>query len=77
MNSFKGKIEFKHVWFSYVGENWILKDVSFTIEPKQVVAFVGATGAGKTTILQLIVRNYEVQKGEILIDGINVNNIKI
>lgn len=77
INSFQGKIEFKHVWFSYVKDNWILKDVSFTIEPKQVVAFVGATGAGKTTILQLIVRNYEVQKGEILIDGINVNNIKI
>ena len=77
MTHFEGKIEFKNVWFAYVDENWILKDVSFTIEPKQVVAFVGATGAGKTTILQLIVRNYEVQKGEILIDGINVNNIKI
>ena len=74
---FEGKIEFKNVWFAYKDDNWILKDVSFTIEPKQVVAFVGATGAGKTTILQLIVRNYEVQKGEILIDGINVNNIKI
>ena len=77
MEHFEGKIEFKNVWFAYKDENWILKDVSFTIEPKQVVAFVGATGAGKTTILQLIVRNYEVQKGEILIDGINVNNIKI
>lgn len=77
MTHFEGKIEFKNVWFAYKDENWILKDVSFTIEPKQVVAFVGATGAGKTTILQLIVRNYEVQKGEILIDGINVNNIKI
>lgn len=77
MEHFEGKIEFKNVWFAYKDDNWILKDVSFTIEPKQVVAFVGATGAGKTTILQLIVRNYEVQKGEILIDGINVNNIKI
>ena len=77
INNFQGKIEFKNVWFAYKEDNWILKDVSFTIEPKQVVAFVGATGAGKTTILQLIVRNYEVQKGEILIDGINVNNIKI
>ena len=77
MTHFEGKIEFKNVWFAYKDENWILKDVSFTIEPKQVVAFVGATGAGKTTILQLIVRNYEIQKGEILIDGINVNNIKI
>ena len=77
LDHFEGKIEFKNVWFAYKDENWILKDVSFTIEPKQVVAFVGATGAGKTTILQLIVRNYEIQKGEILIDGINVNNIKI
>ena len=77
IENFEGKIEFKNVWFAYKDENWILKDVSFTVEPKQVVAFVGATGAGKTTILQLIVRNYEVQKGEILIDGINVNYIKI
>lgn len=77
MTHFEGKIEFKNVWFAYKKDQWILKDVSFTVEPKQVVAFVGATGAGKTTILQLIVRNYEVQKGEILIDGINVNNIKI
>lgn len=77
IDHFEGKIEFKNVWFAYVGENWILKDVSFTIEPKQTCAFVGATGAGKTTILSLIVRNYEIQKGEILIDGININNIKI
>ena len=77
MEKFEGKIEFKHVWFAYEEENWILKDVSFTIEPRQTVAFVGATGAGKTTILSLIVRNYEVQKGEILIDGININDIEI
>lgn len=77
IDHFEGKIEFKHVWFAYKDEEWILKDVSFVINPKQVVAFVGATGAGKTTILQLIVRNYEVQKGEILIDGINVNDIDI
>lgn len=77
ISNFQGKIEFKNVWFAYKNDNWILKDVSFVIEPKQVCAFVGATGSGKTTILQLIVRNYEVQKGEILIDGINVNNIKI
>ncbi|MBR2578138.1 MAG: ABC transporter ATP-binding protein [Erysipelotrichaceae bacterium] len=77
IEEFKGKIEFKHVWFAYSGENWILKDVSFTIEPKQTCAFVGATGAGKTTILSLIVRNYEIQKGEILIDGININDIRI
>lgn len=77
IDRFEGKIEFKNVWFAYKGEDWILKDVSFTIDPKQTCAFVGATGAGKTTILSLIVRNYEVQKGEILIDGINVNDIKI
>ncbi len=74
---FEGRIEFKHVWFAYEKENWILKDVSFTIEPRQTVAFVGATGAGKTTILSLIVRNYEIQKGEILIDGVNINDIEI
>ena len=77
LDHFDGNIEFKNVWFAYKEGEWILKDVSFKVQAKQVVAFVGATGAGKTTILQLIVRNYEVQKGEILIDGINVNNIKI
>ena len=77
IEKFKGKIEFKHVWFAYKDEDWILKDVSFVIKPKQTCAFVGATGAGKTTILSLIVRNYEVQKGEILIDDININDIKI
>ena len=75
IDSFDGKIEFKHVWFAY--QEWILKDVSFVIEPKQTVAFVGATGAGKTTILSLIVRNYQVQKGQILIDGIDINDIEI
>ncbi len=77
IDHFEGKIEFKNVWFAYKDDNWILKDVSFVIEPKQTCAFVGATGAGKTTILSLIVRNYEVQKGEILIDGININRIEI
>jgi len=77
IDKFEGKIEFKHVWFAYKDEHWILKDVSFTINPKQTCAFVGATGAGKTTILSLIVRNYEIQKGEILIDGININDIKL
>ena len=77
IDRFEGRIEFKNVWFAYNQEDWILKDVSFVIEPKQTCAFVGATGAGKTTILSLIVRNYEVQKGEILIDSINVKNIKI
>ena len=77
MDTFKGKIEFKNVWFAYEGEDWILRDVSFTIEPHQTVAFVGATGAGKTTILSLIVRNYTVQKGQILIDDVDINNIEI
>ena len=73
----KGEIEFMHVWFAYEEDNWILKDVSFHINPREVVAFVGATGSGKTTILQLIVRNYDIQKGEILLDGINIKNINI
>ncbi len=77
IDNFIGKIEFRHVWFAYEGEEWILKDVSFIIEPKQTVAFVGATGAGKTTILSLIVRNYQVQKGQILIDDIDINDIEI
>lgn len=77
IDHFEGKIEFDHVWFAYNEGNWILKDVSFTVEANQTVAFVGATGAGKTTILGLIVRNYEIQKGEIRIDGINIKKIKI
>ena len=77
LNDVEGKIEFKNVWFAYEKDNWILKNVSFTINPKETCAFVGATGAGKTTILQLIVRNYEIQQGDIFIDGINIKNIKI
>ena len=77
IESFKGEIEFKNVWFAYKEGEWVLKDVSFHVLPKQTVAFVGATGAGKTTILQLIVRNYDVNQGEILIDGINVKKIKL
>lgn len=73
----QGKIEFKNVWFAYNEDEWILKDVSFTIEAKQTVAFVGSTGSGKTTILSLICRNYDIQKGQILIDGIDIKNIKI
>ena len=74
---FNGDIEFKNVWFAYKENEWVLKNVSFHILPKQVVAFVGATGAGKTTILQLIVRNYDIQKGQILIDGHDIKDIKI
>lgn len=72
----KGEIEFKNVWFAYIDEEWILKDVSFKVNAKNSVAFVGATGAGKTTILALISRNYDIQKGQILIDGIDIRNIK-
>ena len=72
-----GNIEFKNVWFAYVENEWILKDVSFKINANECAAFVGATGAGKTTILSLITRNYDIQKGEILIDGINIKKIKI
>lgn len=73
----KGHIEFKNVWFSYVKDEWILRDVSFEVHPEDVIAFVGATGAGKSTILGLITRNYDIQKGEILIDGIPIKHIKI
>jgi len=73
----KGEIEFKNVWFAYQGEDWILKDVSFVVHPKETLAFVGATGSGKTTIMSLIVRNYDIQKGEILIDGVNVQQIQL
>ncbi|MGI6693404.1 MAG: ABC transporter ATP-binding protein [Limnochordia bacterium] len=69
MGQIQGRIEFKNVWFAYVGEEWVLRDVSFTVEPGQTVAFVGATGAGKTTIMSLLTRFYDIQKGQILIDG--------
>jgi len=71
----KGKIEFKHVWFAYEKDDYILKDVSFTIEPGEKVAFVGATGAGKTSILNLIGRYFDIQKGEILIDGVDIREM--
>ncbi len=77
LEKIQGKIEFKHVWFSYDNKTWILQDVSFTIEPGQSVAFVGKTGSGKTTITNLINRFYEIQKGEILIDGINIKEINL
>ena len=72
-----GNIEFKNVWFAYKEDEWVLKDISFTIKAGETAAFVGATGSGKTTILSLIVRNYDIQKGQILIDGIDIKKIKI
>ena len=68
----EGSIEFSHVWFAYVPGEWVLKDVSFKVEAGETVAFVGATGSGKTTILSLLCRNYDVQQGEILLDGVNI-----
>ncbi|MCI9286673.1 MAG: ABC transporter ATP-binding protein [Clostridia bacterium] len=75
LKNVNGKIEFKNVWFSYDNKNWVLKNVSFTIEPGQSVALVGKTGCGKTTITNLINRFYEIQQGEILLDGVNIKNI--
>lgn len=77
LTNIKGEIEFQNVWFSYVPDEWVLKDVSFKINANETVAFVGATGSGKTTILSLIVRNYDIQHGRILIDGIDIKKIKI
>ena len=77
LSEVKGEIEFRDVWFSYVEGEWVLKGVSFHVMPKETVAFVGSTGSGKTTILSLICRNYEFQKGEILIDGTDIRKIKI
>lgn len=73
----KGEIEFRDVWFSYLPGEWVLRGVSFHVNPGETVAFVGSTGSGKTTILSLICRNYEFQKGEILIDGVDIRKIKI
>lgn len=70
-----GKIEFDHVWFAYDGKNYVLKDVSFVINPGEKVAFVGATGAGKSSILNLIGRYYDIQKGHIYIDGIDIRQL--
>ena len=77
LDHIEGNIEFKNVWFAYNEGEWVLRDVSFKVNAKETVAFVGSTGSGKTTILSLICRNYDIQKGEILIDGINIKKIKI
>ncbi len=77
LGTVRGEIEFRDVWFSYVEGEWVLKGVSFHVMPKETVAFVGSTGSGKTTILSLLCRNYEFQKGEILIDGIDIRKLKI
>ncbi len=77
LDDVKGNIEFRNVWFAYTGEDWVLKNVSFTVSAGETVAFCGSTGSGKTTILSLICRNYDIQRGEILIDGIDVRRIKI
>ncbi len=71
----QGRIEFRNVWFAYQDEEWVLKDVSFVVHPGQSVAFVGHTGAGKTTITNLLLRFYEIQRGQILLDGIDIRNI--
>lgn len=79
----RGEIEFKNVWFAYRGgenpkeEDWVLRDVSFRVEPGQNIAIVGHTGAGKTTIIQLLLRFYDVQRGEILLDGVNIKNLQL
>lgn len=72
----KGRVELKNVWFAYEGENWVLKDVSLAVEPNQTVALVGATGAGKSSIINLLSRFYDAQKGSILIDGIDIRRLK-
>ena len=77
LDEMRGEIEFRDVWFAYEPDQWVLKGVSFHVYPKQTVAFVGSTGSGKTTILSLITRNYDIQKGQILIDGIDIRHIKI
>ena len=77
LEQIRGQIEFKDVWFAYEPDQWVLKGVSFRVQPGQTVAFVGSTGSGKTTILSLICRNYDIQKGQILIDGMDIRKIKV
>ena len=77
LSTMKGKVEFRNVWFAYSDEDWVLKNVSFTMQPGETVAFVGHTGAGKTTIISLLSRFYEIQKGDILIDDINIKDVNV
>lgn len=74
---FSGHIEFRHVWFAYTKDNYVLKDVSFEIQPGESAAFVGSTGSGKSTIISLLARFYEIQKGEILIDGVDIRKYRL
>jgi ATP-binding cassette, subfamily B, multidrug efflux pump len=71
----RGRIEFRHVWFAYQADDWILKDVSFIVEPGEKIAFVGRTGAGKTTITNLLLRFYEIQRGQILLDDVDIRQM--
>jgi ATP-binding cassette subfamily B protein len=73
----EGRIEFRNVWFAYNNEDWVLKDVSFVVEPGEKVAFVGHTGAGKTTITNLLLRFHEIQRGQILLDGVDVCELDV
>lgn len=73
----EGRIEFRHVWFAYNDEEWVLKDLSFTVEPGQTVALVGHTGAGKTSVVSLLLRFYDIQKGEILLDGVDIRELDL
>ncbi len=75
--SFKGEIEFQNVWFSYEGENWVLKDVSFRLDPGRSLALVGATGAGKTSVISLLGRFYDVKRGRIMVDGVDIRDLEL
>ncbi len=77
INDLQGKIEFRHVWFAYNDQDWVLKDVSFTAQPGSSVAIVGPTGSGKTTIIRLLLRMYQIQKGEILLDGVPIDKLDL
>ena len=77
LKEFSGHIEFRHVWFAYTKDNYVLKDVSFEIKPGESVAFVGSTGSGKSTIISLLARFYEIQRGEILIDGVDIRKYRL